>query len=876
MVNKTQTIGWSGTILILLVIAGATIFTDDYRQMLIDNPAATYIMLDYAENEKIEFITRGISDFLRWKYTEDKWTLYSGRYIGLEEDWLVYRQRTYLNLIKVADTSICSRTTATRCYVDDYFEPLDRKRTLVSLDYTDLDGSIQISKNTPYYAYPYASGSGGTLTQTALITDSSPFDQFPEDYTIEFDPAMASNYQLVWRINAKPLAGTDYSNLGCSVDFKYNMKVSWCDELAFVEKAEWDATRSQLRVYFNPTTGPQTYSVIAVDPASGNFTLDGYYNASVRYEFDEQANVTPNQTMCFNIAHPLYGYNYTCTNESFLINLSNYLNITNSSELLYYFMNQDNETNSSPYLDSWLDLIEITVDGLGDEHPRVLTQFDDMTGSSKEYNISPSKLINLTMWNASNLDMATMSLQVKTSGATPTANLSIDMGNNGYKDFNLTSVNSWTIVEFNVTLFNNLTEITNVTTQFTTIPFNFSADAGYNITIRNIEFKRDAIYNPEDLYLDIGNSSYDDIYLSGTITSFGQVNGLDEGSINYFFEEVNIDYPPTPIVVGQVISVYLNTTNMDNSSVFESYLKHITIPSFNPAINTLVGLYYLPSTYAELFTNLSNINTSASTAEILDNIGFVYSNGSDSKILSNTLTQSANVTKVYLRSGYTNLSGIDTNFYVSNNGTWYEVNLSNDITAFTEYNFTSSGPDFRWKAEFNSTTGYASGDKGWMWYFEAMPAAITGFEVSTTTGFYADNFENVTLDVGNDGTIDMRWSNVTEMNAAKTLTSAVNSYRTANCKTEQTCEVPFNFSYQGPGEFLVYAFYIKYNLSGMDLPEQPFNYYLKDKAVDLANRTAFNDSTTTKQLNTSNTGYISIPREILAHDFNLTITGEYQ
>ena len=64
MVNKTQTIGWSGTILILLVIAGATIFTDDYRQMLIDNPAATYIMLDYAENEKIEFITRGISDFL--------------------------------------------------------------------------------------------------------------------------------------------------------------------------------------------------------------------------------------------------------------------------------------------------------------------------------------------------------------------------------------------------------------------------------------------------------------------------------------------------------------------------------------------------------------------------------------------------------------------------------------------------------------------------------------------------------------------------------------------------------------------------------------------------------------------------------------------
>ena len=874
--GKTQTIGWSGTILILLVVAGASLLTNDYRQLLDDNPGATYIMLNYEANEKVEFITRGISDFLRWKYTEDKWTLYSGRYIGLEEDWLVYRQRTYLALNKVTDTSICSRTTATRCYVDDYFEPLDRKRTLVSLDYTDLGGSIEVVKNTPYYAYPYASGSGGTLTQTALITDSSSFEQFPENYTIEFDPVMASNYQLVWRINAKPLDGKDYYNLGCSVNFKYNMKVNWCDELAFVEKAEWDDSRNQLRVYFNPTTGPQSYNVVAVDPATGNFTLDGYYNDSVRYEYDEQANVTPNQTMCFNIAHPLYGYNYTCTNESFLINLSNYLNLTNSTEIFYYFMNQDNETNSTPYLDSWLDLIGVTVDGLGDDHPRILTRFDGMTSASKEYDIGAGyKLINLTMWNATNLEMVTMSLQVKSSGSTAIENFSIDVGNDGVNDYNSTSINSWTNIDFNVTLFNNLTEVTNATSQFTIIPFNFSAVAGDNITIRDIAFKREAVYNPKEVYFDIGNSSYNDIYLPGSITDIGRVIGTDEGATDFPLEETDMS-SPIPTVLESVYPSYVNTTIMDNSSVFESSLKHVTIPSFNPVILTVIGLNYLPTFYTENFIDLTNINTSASTATILDDIGYVYSTGADSKIISNTLTQSENVTIVYLRAGYTNLSGVDTTFYVSNNGTWYEINLSNDVTGYTEYNFTSSGPDFMWKAEFNDTIGYASGDRAWMWFFEAMPSTISGFKVSTTTGFYADNFENVTLDVGNDGTIDLRWSNVTEMSEAKTLTTAMNSYRTTNCKTEQTCEIPLNFSYQGPGLFLVSTYYIDYNLSAMDLPEQPFNYYLKDKAVDLANVSVFNDSSSTKQINTTNTGYISIPREVLAHDFNLTITGEYE
>jgi len=1007
--SKTQTIGWSGTILILLVLAGATIFTDDYRQMLTDNPSATYIMLDYAENEKIEFITRGVGDFLRWKYTEDKWTLYSGRYIGLEEDWLVYRQRTYLDLSKVSDTSICSKITATRCYVDDYFEPLDRKRTLVSLDYIDLDGSIAIYKNTPYYAYPYASGNGGTLFQTALITDSSSFDQFPENYTVHFEPAMASNYQLVWRINAKPLSGVDYSNLGCSVDFKYNMKVSWCDELAFVEHAEWDDSRNQLRVYFNPTTGPQTYSVIAVDPVSGNFTLDGLYDTSVRYEFGEQANVsvdlminlelnntsgwafadynihdgqpasfpgdtdtygsvtcagstncramisvydgssfehkytidsgvktsssinicnntsdcakyisgvnnqvwittkaissvdddsassryylpineTSNLTLksvlinyaatscrarvydeylmyynegeelCFNIAHPQYGYNYTCTNSSFLINLSDYLNITPSKNSLYNFMSFTNETNSTPFLDSFLDVINWMFDILGTKSDFTISQFDNPLGETIEINLSSTNQLNLSIWNQSNNDMSQIEFKVKSSGGTAITNLTINMGNNNYTDYNTSSIGVWTTVEFNVSRWDSLGDITSPPSKIITIPFVFGADAGENISITDIIFKREAVYYPKDLYIDIGNSSYNDIYLGGTIGSSGSVDEFVEG----FEVGTQISGPP------------LGASDLVNTSSTYSVLKHLRLSPDATVNQYIAGTpYWTAIGYKEYFDfrNESLINTSETTASLFTTSGVIISNGQNSKVQSIPLIKDINFSHVKVRSqgegiaiqegleiAYDMDNGMNYTFFVSNDGgsNWINFTINETWTEFQ--NFSAANDTLVWKMNFNGTSTYTDIDYGYLWRIELQTADADWY--------------NATIDFGNDGTIDWRESNSTNMSAAKTREDALNNYLTNNC-TKSFCDVPLNFSWRGPGRYYYLFSEVIYNLTKINPPVNPLNFYLSNKNTSLSNITDFNGSATSS-INTSQNAYLAIPREVIVHDFNLTITG---
>ena len=72
MASKTSVIGTvaSGLIIILLVLGPLT--TQQYRDELTKYPAANYILLNYQEDELLEFLTRGETDFLRWKYTTDQ------------------------------------------------------------------------------------------------------------------------------------------------------------------------------------------------------------------------------------------------------------------------------------------------------------------------------------------------------------------------------------------------------------------------------------------------------------------------------------------------------------------------------------------------------------------------------------------------------------------------------------------------------------------------------------------------------------------------------------------------------------------------------------------------------------------------------------
>jgi len=283
MVNKTTVVGSVASGLILIMIVLSALNTADYRNLLEDNPDANYILLDYESGKKLEFITRGIDDFLRWKYTTDEWTLYSGRYIGFKEDWIVERQRTYLQLKDVDDVSICSKVTATRCYVDDYWERSNRKATKIDLYYEEVEDnvSMRVIKNTPYYAVR-STGDGGYMTQIQTINALAEFEQFPSDYRVEYNAKDTASYRLTWRIReAEAIDNYDYP-LGsfsdrCSLDFNYNMKIEWCDESNF-DKAVYDAEDEVLLVHFKSFKDYQVLEFIrAYDPynvTTGAWTPD--------------------------------------------------------------------------------------------------------------------------------------------------------------------------------------------------------------------------------------------------------------------------------------------------------------------------------------------------------------------------------------------------------------------------------------------------------------------------------------------------------------------------------------------------------------------------------------------------------------------------
>jgi len=318
MKTKYKYMGAIGTIVILIVLV-TTLYPKDYRAILDQYPNATYILLDFKQNEKIEVLTKGISDYLRWKYDKDKFVLYSGRYIAAEEDWLVYYKRNWLSLDKVNNLSICSRITPTRCYVDNYYERLARKPSLIKLYYTNTTNSITIIKETPYYAYSYPSGSGGILIQKATITEKSTIYNFPENYEIQWIPSSQRQdniHKLVWRIQHLEFIENSpkgYFNDTDSVNFGKNVKIVWKDAMDQFDFGYAFENESKMMIYFKPQIGNQTLNVRIFDPVITLY-LDGL-SQNRYYETGYQINATgisDSGDVCLSIYAKGYGANYTC------------------------------------------------------------------------------------------------------------------------------------------------------------------------------------------------------------------------------------------------------------------------------------------------------------------------------------------------------------------------------------------------------------------------------------------------------------------------------------------------------------------------------------------------------------------------------------
>jgi len=276
IINKKYTItGSIGLILTVLVIAGVTLHTADYRQLLQNNPNSTYVMINYDSKKIIEFITRGVSDFLRWKITDNSLTIYDASRIAAQSDWTVEYYRTY-----GVDTWI----------------PLRRKSRLISYDFVNDTKSITVLKDTPYYKY-YASGNGGDLVESFKVTGTAHYTDFPDIYSVEWDPdpsRQAYLHRLTWRVKElEPLPNTPSGNLtGISeISFGHHMKVSWKDSINQVDYAEYNPETETLLVHFLPLRGTQKVLVKAFDPIPTNTLIYLDSQAGRRY-YEEGHNAT--------------------------------------------------------------------------------------------------------------------------------------------------------------------------------------------------------------------------------------------------------------------------------------------------------------------------------------------------------------------------------------------------------------------------------------------------------------------------------------------------------------------------------------------------------------------------------------------------------
>ncbi len=277
MNKKYIYLGLIGTILIVSVALGVTLTTTDYRQLLNDNPNMSYIMLTYSQNNKVEFLTRGLTDFLRWKIDKDKLTLYSGKSIGVQSDWIVEYWKTYGN---------------------DEWVKLNRKANQINLSYIPIENtSITVMKKILYYSSAY-SGNGGKLNENFTVASKATYYNFPDEYSVSWVPDKSrenSTHKLTWRLtDLDPLLNTPSGIIRnvYSLNFGHDIKVDWSTAKEQFDFAEYNSITKTLLVHFLPAKGEQIIDVRATDPTDVILLvyLNDYLSNKI-YELNQNASI---------------------------------------------------------------------------------------------------------------------------------------------------------------------------------------------------------------------------------------------------------------------------------------------------------------------------------------------------------------------------------------------------------------------------------------------------------------------------------------------------------------------------------------------------------------------------------------------------------
>lgn len=231
--------------IIVLILIGITIFhVSDFNYYLDKNPGKIVVLFQPDKNEGNVIFRTDDGSYGRFRFTQDSIAIYKGRLKRAEYHIAVSYFRTY--------------------GVDKWVE-LRRKRTLVTVNITELKDRVILRKTTPYYAY-YRSGSGGTLVEELTIMENRSKLRF---IWTPSDTRMKSAHRLEWKINSRsyskyvesdPVKIGDIFTVGAETGIATDgMRLDWRDALGMIDSVNY--SDSGVTVGFIPSTG-----VIDIDP----------------------------------------------------------------------------------------------------------------------------------------------------------------------------------------------------------------------------------------------------------------------------------------------------------------------------------------------------------------------------------------------------------------------------------------------------------------------------------------------------------------------------------------------------------------------------------------------------------------------------------
>lgn len=181
--KKEYTISGLIGIVLVAMILGSSLLTQDFRDLLAENPEQNIFLIDYDENSKIEILTRTVFPecefgLIRISDTEVKFKCGS-RIAGVYSTWTEY-WRTYGKKVTGEEA---------------WWQRNNRKPSLIDITYVFTDSAVYVTRTTPFYKG--RSGSDGVLTEEFVVSDLG------VKITSDYVPTNNAIHRIIFREDVK-------------------------------------------------------------------------------------------------------------------------------------------------------------------------------------------------------------------------------------------------------------------------------------------------------------------------------------------------------------------------------------------------------------------------------------------------------------------------------------------------------------------------------------------------------------------------------------------------------------------------------------------------------------------------------------------------